>query len=725
MFKNTHLKILVGSLIFISFLVSTRISNAQIIVDPAPSFDPQVFKERAEEIFGGITKGYSMAIVRNDVLVGTAAGGIAVDIADAPFPVPIDVSIPTNVGSTVKMVSAVALLSFFEKDLTASVDEWLDRKIINYFPKLWRETLLASADPWHKAVDQVTFRHILQHKSGLSVRDCKECKISHQFLTGVNPNAVGVTRKYSNSNLKILSYILPYIVDPAFGKTVNDKVVSEGITDPFDSIFEESLATYFGQYMQSNIFDKVSIRVSPDVKLPTGLWKERLVPSCDHKKSYAGTPFFRNKTWGISGDIPLSGDVDGDGKNDLVIWRPSTGQWFAQSTSGTTIFRELDWGHEGDHPLISDVNGDGKDDLIIWRPSNGHWFAMDALGKIIVRDFPWGHQGDIPFVGDVNGDGKADFIVWRPSTGEWFAHNLIGGVIARNIHWGRTGDIPLVGDINGNGTVDFVVWRPALGSWFAREADGEIIVRNLVWGIQDDIPLVGDINGNGADEFVIFRPSNGRWFARKGNGEKEILFRDVRWGNTAVRGAGLITPLLSDLSGNGKDNLVLFRQSNGNWSAAGRRYALGYASKDDLNPGDPPENLAEPPGCYAQGGYWFSVAEYAAWAATFGFGDTFVSQPIRSMMFDPTSSTSRDNRLGWASIVDVQGVADFSFIMSEFGIRYLLAHDGADPNSGHKSYFLQLPQGFYGFFSTNTREISVSQMRSGLIRAWIAAMGGN
>ena len=38
--------------------------------------------------------------------------------------------------------------------------------------------------------------------------------------------------------------------------------------------------------------------------------------------------------WGVPGDQPLSGDFDGDGKTDLVIYRPSTGTWYVRySTS--------------------------------------------------------------------------------------------------------------------------------------------------------------------------------------------------------------------------------------------------------------------------------------------------------------------------------------------------------------------------------------------------------
>ena len=53
--------------------------------------------------------------------------------------------------------------------------------------------------------------------------------------------------------------------------------------------------------------------------------------------------------WGGQGDVPLLGDLDGDHRADIAVWRPSTGQWFwLKSTSGFTagVVRVL--GSEGD-----------------------------------------------------------------------------------------------------------------------------------------------------------------------------------------------------------------------------------------------------------------------------------------------------------------------------------------------------------------------------------------
>jgi hypothetical protein len=52
--------------------------------------------------------------------------------------------------------------------------------------------------------------------------------------------------------------------------------------------------------------------------------------------------------WRVSGDLPLSGDQDGDGKSDFIVWRPSGGIWFTQfATGGSAV---VGWGASGDKP---------------------------------------------------------------------------------------------------------------------------------------------------------------------------------------------------------------------------------------------------------------------------------------------------------------------------------------------------------------------------------------
>ncbi|MEP7358601.1 MAG: hypothetical protein ABI847_15235, partial [Anaerolineales bacterium] len=55
------------------------------------------------------------------------------------------------------------------------------------------------------------------------------------------------------------------------------------------------------------------------------------------------------RQWGASGDVPLLGDLDGDGKSELVFWRPSIGYWYWRlSSTNFTTYRNWQWGNSTD-----------------------------------------------------------------------------------------------------------------------------------------------------------------------------------------------------------------------------------------------------------------------------------------------------------------------------------------------------------------------------------------
>jgi hypothetical protein len=89
---------------------------------------------------------------------------------------------------------------------------------------------------------------------------------------------------------------------------------------------------------------------------------------------------------------------------DYAVWRPSNGRWYFQGSTGTYQYHQ--WGVAGDIPLTGDYNGDGRADFIIFRPSNGTWYVKTTNDQFSI--FQFGIPTDRPVTADFDNDGRTD-----------------------------------------------------------------------------------------------------------------------------------------------------------------------------------------------------------------------------------------------------------------------------------------------------------------------------
>lgn len=166
-------------------------------------------------------------------------------------------------------------------------------------------------------------------------------------------------------------------------------------------------------------------------------------------ESSTGNP--RYEYWGLPGNFPVVGDYDGDGKADLCVVRGQNGlvMWYIRKSSDGQM-QVIHWGNgaAGDSVFFFfpiDVDGDGKQDLMIQRPVNGQrvfWVRRSSDGQPYVLAWGAASASFFPQFGDYDGDGKTDFVSRQ---------TLAEGVIRwwifqsatqthRTVDFGQTGD---------------------------------------------------------------------------------------------------------------------------------------------------------------------------------------------------------------------------------------------------------------------------------------------
>jgi hypothetical protein len=225
-------------------------------------------------------------------------------------------------------------------------------------------------------------------------------------------------------------------------------------------------------------------------------------------------------------EYPLLGDVDGDGRADLITFtRGSTADVYVARSTGTSFGPSERWhtwfaaGRET--PLVGDFNGDGRADVatLTRGASRDVYVALSDGNQFVGTSIRWHDDfvGDdqVPLVGDFDADGRDDiFAVGRfgrdevtvgvsTGTGLTIAHRRLDHLISGT-------QVPVAGDFDGDGRTDLAaVDRSASTVAVAQAAAGLRLVPATRWAWSFPVgaaaaPGAGDVDGDGRDDLIAF-----------------------------------------------------------------------------------------------------------------------------------------------------------------------------------------------------------------------------
>jgi len=218
-------------------------------------------------------------------------------------------------------------------------------------------------------------------------------------------------------------------------------------------------------------------------------------------------------------DVPLSGDWDGNGHDDVAVFRPVPrgGVFRLHSPAGVAA---VPIGGEGAVPVTGDWDGDGDDEVGVRRPGRRLFELLHDDGTR--TSLRLGGFLTVPVTGDWDGDGTTEVGVWRPASSTF--RLLVDPGVSSFVKLGQVGSVPVTGDWDGDGITDVGVYDAPTATFTLRtaDADGVVTLQTVGYGASTDLPVTGDWDGDGVTEVGLWRPGTARFFKPQGQVTKRL-----------------------------------------------------------------------------------------------------------------------------------------------------------------------------------------------------------
>jgi hypothetical protein len=321
-------------------------------------------------------------------------------------------------------------------------------------------------------------------------------------------------------------------------------------------------------------------------------------PTCGYGEGFYGFDFWDPK------DRALVLDYDNNGVDDLFFYRPGGGVAFVMRSNRDGTFTPVNasWSGIGgfdfwdsrDTALRIDYNGDGRDDLLMYRQgtgvvymarSNGDGSFTNVLASTSgLAGMPLTGANNRIVVGRINKDNRDDLLLFQPGTGRVVVAMSNWNVDANFLTWynrtdGMAGfsmkdtrDQALLFDFDADGDEDIFLYRPGAGTAVLVMAFNSPTIYPAVmyassWGIggfdlmnsADRVEPI-DFDGDGFRDLLLYRPGHGVAYVARSRGGAD--FPNVFASHNGIGGFSLLDPA---------DTLLPFHYNHG-----GQQDVLGY-----------------------------------------------------------------------------------------------------------------------------------------------------